>query len=83
MEIVASIVDDLTKAKERAARKVSARLTPILKDMATTANWPSDIVFQLDIDIDQIMHRENFGSELYEKEEFQKNIRNHYKIFEN
>jgi hypothetical protein len=60
MEIVASIVDDLTKAKERAAGKVSARLTPILKDMATTANWPSDIVFQLEVKVEDMTIRVDY-----------------------
>lgn len=42
-----------------------------------------DIVFQLDLDIDKIKKRENFGEEVYEKEEFQQCIRKTFKMFEN
>ena len=42
-----------------------------------------DIVFQLDADIDEIKHREGFGDERYETENFQKNVRDNFKKFEN
>ena len=41
-----------------------------------------DIVFQLDTDIDKIKQRENFGDEIYEREEFQKRVRKEFKRFE-
>lgn len=42
-----------------------------------------DIVFQLDADIDEIKNREGFGDERYETENFQKNVRDNFKKFEN
>jgi thymidylate kinase len=40
-------------------------------------------VFQLDIGVDKIKSRENFGSEIYEKEEFQQKIKKEYEAFHN
>lgn len=40
-----------------------------------------DIVFQLDIEIEKIVGRENYGDEIYEKEELQKKIRKEFEIF--
>lgn len=42
-----------------------------------------DIVFQLDADENQIISRENYGDEIYEKHEFQKNLRQEFKFFHN
>jgi len=41
-----------------------------------------DIVFQLDIDIEKVTSRENYGQEVYEKTDFQQKVRNEYKKFE-
>jgi dTMP kinase len=41
-----------------------------------------DIVFQLDADDKLIVNRENYGDEIYEKQEFQKKLREEYKFFQ-
>jgi len=41
-----------------------------------------DIVFQLDADHNLIVNRENYGDEIYEKQEFQKKLREEYKFFQ-
>ena len=40
-----------------------------------------DIVIQLDANEDNIVKRDNYGSEIYEKQEFQKRLREVYKFF--
>ena len=40
-----------------------------------------DIVIQLDADEDKIMNREDYGNEIYEKQEFQKKLKGIYKFF--
>lgn len=40
-----------------------------------------DIVFQLDADDKLLVNREDYGDEIYEKQEFQKKLREEYKFF--
>jgi hypothetical protein len=50
MAIVAQVNATMENAAKDVARKSALKLTPVLRDMAFRAEWPSDIIIQLKVD---------------------------------
>jgi hypothetical protein len=64
------------------------RYNNILSNQGVDAEWcmhpdkgliRPDLVFQIKVDIDKLAERENYGSEVNDKDELQKTIRDNYK----
>jgi hypothetical protein len=50
MAIVAQVNAAMENAAKDVARKSALKLTPVLRDMAFRAEWPSDIIIQLNVE---------------------------------